>query len=95
MSQSMGRRAVEMATARADRTLAELEAGEEMVISEIGGPEPFRRRLYGRGFLPGAMVRVIRRLPFGGPLEVQARGVRVGLRIQDARCVSGSSAKIQ
>ncbi|MCC7104398.1 MAG: ferrous iron transport protein B [Chloroflexi bacterium] len=88
------RRAVEMSTAPVDRTLADLKADEELVISQIGGPEPFRRRLYGRGFLPGATVRVIRRLPFGGPLEVETRGVRIGLRVQDARCVSGTSSKI-
>ncbi len=72
-----------------DITLREVPPGATLVIADVGGPEEFRHRLYQRGFLPGAIVRVVRRLPFGGPIEVEVRGVRVGLRQRDALLVTG------
>ncbi len=70
-------------------TLAEVSGGSTLTIERILGEPSFRRRLYGLGFLPGAEIRVARRMPFGGPLEVEVRGVRMGLRVQDARWIEG------
>lgn len=38
------------------------------------------RRLLVLGFVPGTWVGVIRRAPFGGPVEVELRGYRICLR---------------
>lgn len=43
------------------------------------GPE---RRLLVLGFVPGTRVGMIRRAPFGGPVEVELRGYRICLRLR-------------
>lgn len=40
------------------------------------------------GFLPGAMVRVIRRAPLGDPIEVEIGGAHLALRRADAALIS-------
>jgi ferrous iron transport protein A len=36
------------------------------------------------GFVPGTVVRVIKRAPFGDPLELQVRGGHISLRAAEA-----------
>lgn len=38
------------------------------------------RRLAELGFVPGTEVRMVRRAPFGDPIEIELRGYRVCLR---------------
>ncbi len=73
-------------------TLAELRTGDALVVDGVAGEPAFRRRLYGLGFLPGARIRVARRMPLGGPLEVEVRGVRMALRVRDAQAITGERA---
>ncbi|MEY2805671.1 MAG: ferrous iron transport protein A [Planctomycetia bacterium] len=64
--------------------LATLAPGQAARIESIGGERSFRRRLMEMGFLPGTPVRLVRRLPLGGLLELEVRGSHVNLRIDEA-----------
>jgi Fe2+ transport system protein FeoA len=41
-------------------------------------------RLLEMGFVPGTAVQLIKRAPFGDPLEFQVRGCHVSLRAAEA-----------
>ena len=73
--------------ASAHRALSDLAPGQDGVIAEVAGQDAFRRRLAHLGFLPGTRVRMIRRAPLGGPVEVRIRGYHLALRRRDARHV--------
>jgi len=44
-------------------------------------------RLLEMGFVPGTMVTLVKRAPFGDPLEFQVRGCHVSLRAAEAGCI--------
>lgn len=62
-----------------DGTLAGLEIGEQAVIREIRAGHGALRRLADMGLVPGTVVRVLRRGPFGGPIEIEVRGTSLAL----------------
>jgi peroxiredoxin Q/BCP len=74
-------------------TLADLPPGGTLHVTAVSGSAAFRARLYALGFVPGTPVRVLRRMPLGGPLDVAVRGTRLALRIADARHVQGRAAQ--
>ena len=39
------------------------------------------------GFVPGTVVTLVKRAPFGDPLEFQVRGCHISLRAAEARCI--------
>lgn len=61
--------------------LAELPVGQWGRVCETNGITP-ERRLLVLGFVPGTRVGMIRRAPFGGPVEVELRGYRICLRLR-------------
>jgi Fe2+ transport system protein FeoA len=71
----------------ADRTiqLSKLRPGEAAVVVDLTGEGAFRRRLLDMGFTKGALVRVIKRAPFGDPIEYCIGGTHVTLREQEAK----------
>lgn len=44
-------------------------------------------RLKSHGFWPGTEIFVIRRAPFGDPIQVRLRGLDIALRREEARCI--------
>lgn len=40
------------------------------------------------GFVPGAAVQVLRRAPFGGPVQYRVHSVSISMRIAEAACIS-------
>ena len=68
-------------------TLDDLRAGEEVVIEEVTAAGEIGERLMEMGMTPGATVEVIRRAPFGDPLQVRLRGYLLALRRAQARAV--------
>jgi Fe2+ transport system protein FeoA len=65
--------------------LSKLRPGEAAVVRDVSGEGAFRRRLLDMGFTKGALVRVIKRAPFGNPIEYCIGGTHVTLREQEAR----------
>jgi ferrous iron transport protein A len=74
-----------MNSADGNRILSSLRPGDAAVIRDVTGEGAFRRRLLDMGFTKGALVRVIKRAPFGDPIEYCIGGTHVTLREQEAR----------
>lgn len=64
-----------------------VEPGESGVIQELRFPEEEKLMFIELGFLPGETVRLVRRSPWGDPLEVEVMGVRQGIRASDAAAI--------
>ena len=65
-------------------TLSALPSGEPAQVLRVGLPGALGDRLVELGLTAGALVRVLRRAPFGGPLQVQVRDYVLSLRPQEA-----------
>lgn len=69
-------------------TLNRLGIGECGKVVKIEGDRELRRRLMEMGFCSGTRVEVVRRSPFGDPIELRLRGYCLSLRNEQAKCVS-------
>ena len=67
--------------------LASLEPGDCAVVDRVAATCGLAGRLMELGFVPGAVVQVIRRAPFGGPVQYRIQGVSLSMRPADARSV--------
>ena len=56
-------------------------------VVSVSGEREFRRRLLEMGFCNGACVEMIRRAPFGDPIEFRLRGYHLSLRHEQAKHV--------
>ena len=66
------------------KPLNSLEPGDTAVIREFENNARMQSRLSEIGALPGIRVRMIKKTPFKGPLEVRIRSYYLSLRWQDA-----------
>lgn len=64
--------------------LTQLSPDTTAKLSQLGGDRSFQRRLMELGLLPGTSLRVVRRVPMGGLLEIEVRRSRVTLRMTEA-----------
>ncbi len=64
--------------------LRDIASGDSCRLLEIGGEAGFRRRLLELGLVPGTHLRVVRRVPVGGLVELEVRRCRVTLRTSEA-----------
>ena len=62
--------------------LLELPVGRAARIAPPLGSEAIPSRLEDLGFVPGTRLRVVRRAPFGDPIELEIRGYRLCLRAE-------------
>jgi len=76
-----------MSGVAAGSTLDRLEPDESGRIARIEGDLPVARRLMELGLVPGTRVRVVRRAPFGDPIELVVRGAHLSLRRSEARLI--------
>jgi len=60
-------------------SLTTLCEGESGVIAHTAGGFGVIRRLAEMGLTPGVEVRLLRKCPFRGPLEIEVRGVALAL----------------
>jgi Fe2+ transport system protein FeoA len=70
-----------------NRGLHEVEVGGAGTVTAVAGDPGLRRRLMEMGFCRGTRVEVVRRSPFGDPIELRLRGYCLSLRCEQARCV--------
>lgn len=68
-------------------TLAELQEGQEGVVSQVTGTDEISTRLMEMGLTPGIVVRFMGTAPLGDPREYQIRGYRLSLRKAEAERV--------
>lgn len=65
-------------------SLASLRPGSTAQVVRVDGDDVLARRLVDHGFWPGTRVDVIRRAPFGDPIQYRLRGFRLALRRSEA-----------
>lgn len=65
-------------------TLADLRLGARARVTAVHGVGGLPLRLLEMGFVPGTTVALVKRAPFGDPLEFQVRGCHVSLRRAEA-----------
>ncbi|MCY4121613.1 MAG: FeoA domain-containing protein, partial [Acidobacteria bacterium] len=70
------------------RSLDQLPIGDSAVVHRIDCDRRVGSRLMEMGLLPGTQVEMVRRAPFGDPLEIRLRGYLLSLRSTDAAEVS-------
>lgn len=67
-------------------SLADLRPGARARVTAVEGGG-LTLRLLEMGFVPGTLVTLVKRAPFGDPLEFQVRGCHVSLRAAEAGCI--------
>jgi ferrous iron transport protein A len=70
-----------------DQDLSTLAPGQETLIKSVDSASPVGRRLLDLGFVPGTVIRVVRRAPLGDPVEYEVRGTRICLRRSESQLV--------
>ena len=68
-------------------SLADLGPGARARVAAVEGGGWLMLRLLEMGFVPGTVVTLVKRAPFGDPLEFQVRGCHVSLRAAEAGCI--------
>jgi ferrous iron transport protein A len=66
-------------------TLDQVQIGSRAVISGVSAHSTTTLRLMELGMVPGMVVRVLKRAPFGGPMELQFPGWRLSVRSGEAK----------
>lgn len=61
-------------------TLQSIPIGTHAILTSIEGNPEFIRRLNEMGFLPGTQFTLLRRAPFGGPIEISYGHTRIAFR---------------
>ena len=69
------------------RTLSSLSKGETAFIQTFNTDLNLQSRLVEMGILPGVEIRLIKKIPFKGPIAFKIRGYEVSLRYRDAEQV--------
>lgn len=74
-------------------TLADIEIrGRCRILGTKDGHPELQSRLYALGLYPGVVVDVLRRAPFGDPLQLKAGRSLLSIRIREAMLVAVEEA---
>jgi ferrous iron transport protein B len=65
-------------------TLAELQSGDQGIITKVRGRGAFRRRITEMGFIKGKTIKVIKNAPLKDPIEYNILGYDISLRRGEA-----------
>lgn len=76
----------------ASHTLDSIPARQPHRVTHVTLAGVLGDRLVELGFTPGAPVQLLRRAPFGGPLQVQVRDFVLSLRRADAHAIQTERA---
>jgi len=68
-------------------TLDQLPVAQSATILDVQHPSPLAEQLARMGLVTGERIRLIRKLPWGGPLECEIIGYRLSLRRTEAALV--------
>ncbi len=66
------------------KTLRDLQPGEEARVVKLTGGGLLRQRLMDMGLIRGSLVLVKKLAPFGDPMEIEVRGYSLSLRKEEA-----------
>jgi len=70
-----------------ETTLDSFRADDRGTILAVDAEEALYHRLAALGLRVGKRVRLLRRAPFGGPLQISVGMTEIMLRTEEARCV--------
>lgn len=70
-------------------TLYEGKKGDIIRITYLGISGVMRRRLLDLGFVPGAVVEVIRKSPLGDPIAFRVSQTSIALRKEESQKIEG------
>lgn len=75
------------------RMLSEMSVGESGVLVALDLPESVQNHLMHMGFVPDALVTVLRRAPAGDPTVYCVDGLEIALRRETAGAIQMRSAE--
>jgi ferrous iron transport protein A len=68
--------------------LKELKVGEEAMLTGFSTSDPaYRQKLLRMGLTRSASLKIVRKAPFGGPIEIEVKGSRLVLRSDEANAL--------
>lgn len=65
-------------------TLYDLNINTSARIKLLENSDEFCNRLSEMGIVPGAMVRIVKKNPFGGPIQIKLNDYYLAIRKEDA-----------
>ena len=68
-------------------TLYDLNINTAATISSFKNSIEFSARLSEMGIIPGSMVRVVKKNPFGGPVQIKLNDYYLAIRKEDAELI--------
>lgn len=68
-------------------TLIDLSIGGEARVTKVNGSGRVTRRLMEMGVVPGVEVQVVKKAPFGDPIQVRVRGYSLAMRNNEASSI--------
>jgi Fe2+ transport system protein FeoA len=74
--------------------LSQIQIGQIVQITRIGGEGSFRRRLLELGLVPGTRVELVRVAPLGDPVELLVRGASLSIRKAEAGAIEVQSPSL-
>lgn len=66
-------------------TLFECNINQEVKVIHVSGVRNIRKRLIDMGITTNTIVKIIRKAPFGDPIEIKIRGYSLSLRMDEAK----------
>jgi ferrous iron transport protein A len=69
--------------------LSQGQKGELIQITQIFVEGLMRRRLLDLGFVPGAIVEVVRKSPLGDPIAFRVSQTLIALRMEESQKIEG------
>ena len=69
------------------KTLSSLKCGRTAIISKYNNLEKLHYRVLEMGLIPGEKVRMIKKNPFYGPVEIKIKSYYLSIRLQDAKLI--------
>lgn len=76
-----------MMAANPPKNLTDLAIGAEARVVSVAGEGRVTRRLMEMGVIPGVTVSVVKKAPFGDPIEVRVRGYSLAMRRSEADAI--------
>ena len=73
--------------------LREIEIGQTVKITEVGGEKALRQHFLDMGVIPGAEVTLMKYAPLGDPMELRIHGYELTLRLADAENIMVEEVK--
>jgi ferrous iron transport protein A len=67
--------------------LSDLRPGECCIVTSISAGSRITARLMELGLVPGAAISVLRKAPFGDPVQYRVCGAVISMRAAEAACV--------